>query len=127
MKFDDLYNRVFVQEQAPSDANTEVANPENFDDVDPIPLPEPGVKPVAAAGAPQISSSLTDYMTQCNEFADKLQSSGDCLQTLVASLDKPLTPFEGISGTSSDIERVAALLRQLAGRILSYNIAAAKK
>ena len=129
MKFDDLYNRVFVQEQAPSDANTEVANPEDFDDVDPIPLPEPGTQPApaAAGGAPQVSSSLTDYMTQCNEFADKLQSSGDCLQTLVASLDKPLTPFEGISGTSSDIERVAGLLRQLSGRILSYNIAASKK
>lgn len=129
MKFKDLYNQVFIAEQEmPSDANTEVANPEDFDDVDPIPLPEPGATPpAAAAGAPQVSSSLTDYMTQCNEFADKLQSSGDCLQTLVASLDKPLTPFEGISNTSSDIEKVAALLRQLAGRILSYNIAAAKK
>ena len=130
MKFDDLYNRVFVREQAPSDANTEVANPEDFDDVDPIPLPEPSDIPAAAAtGAPavQSASSLTQYMTQCNEFAEKLQSSGECLQTLVASLDKPLTPFEGISGTSSDIERVAALLRQLAGRLLSYNIAAAKK
>jgi hypothetical protein len=123
MKFDDLYNKVFVQEQ--NETNTEVAHPDDFDDVDPIPLPEPAKG--AAAPVPQNTSNLTQYMTECNEFADKLQSSGDCLQTLVASLDKPLTPFEGISGTSSDIERVAALLRQLAGRLLSYNIAAAKK
>lgn len=127
MKFDDLYNRIFIREQAPSDANTEVASPEDFNDVDPIPLPSPQQGSTEPTGASVTGSSLTDYMKQCNEFADKLQSSGDCLQTLVATLDKPLTPFEGISGTSSDIEKAASILRQLAGRLLSFNIAAAKK
>lgn len=128
MKFDDLYNKVFIREQGelPSDDATEVAHPDDFNDVDPIPLPKPA-EPGAEPAAPQVSSSLTDYMTQCNEFADKLQSSSDCLQSLVASLDKPLTPFEGISGTSSDIENAAGMLRRLSGKLLSFTIAAQKK
>lgn len=131
MKFDDLYNRVFLAEQdLPSDPNSEVASPEDFDDVDPIPLPSPEdiQKPGGAAPVVPNSSSLTDYMNQCNEFADKLQSaSGNCLQALIMSLDKPLTPFEGISKLSSDIEDAAEKLRRISGRLLSYNIAAQKK
>jgi hypothetical protein len=125
MKFDELYNRVFVQEQVPSEAS-EVASPDDVK-VDPIPLPEPGTT-AAATATPQAPSSLTGYMTSCNEIADKLQNStGDCLQALVSSLDKPLTPFEGISRLSSDVERASSLLRELAGKLLSYNIAATKK
>lgn len=127
MKFDDLYNRVFLSEQdKPSDVNTEVAHPDDFNDVEPLPLPDP-----SAEGEQQSvpsSSSLTDYVTQCNEFADKLQNpNGGCLQSLVASIDKPLTPFEGISNTKSDVERAAGILRSLAGRLLSYTIAATKQ
>lgn len=130
MKFDDLYNRVFLAEQdLPSDPNTDVASPEDFDDVDPIPLPSPDeVLNTGAAPTVPNAGSLSDYMKQCNEFADKLQNeSGNCLQSLVMSLDKPLTPFEGISRLSSDIEDAAEKLKRISGRLLSYNIAAQKK
>lgn len=130
MKFDDLYNRVFIAEQdLPSDLNTDVASPEDFDDVDPIPLPSPAdVQNGASAGPAVTTTSLTDYMKQCNEFAEKLQNDGGaCLQALVMSLDKPLTPFEGISKLSSDIEDAAEKLKRISGRLLSYNIAAQKK
>lgn len=125
MKFEDLYNKVFVSEQE----NTEVAHPDDFDDVDPIPLPTlDSEQPTEVNSVPQASPSLTDYMNQCNEFADKLQSAnGACLQALVTSLDRPATPFEGISNTKSDVENAAKLLRILSGKLLSYNIAAAKK
>jgi hypothetical protein len=130
MKFDDLYNRVFIAEQdLPSDPNNEVASPEDVE-VDPIPLPSPAdVQNGNAAGGPAVTTtSLTDYMKQCNEFADKLQNEGGtCLQALVMSLDKPLTPFEGISKLSSDIEDAAEKLKRISGRLLSYNIAAQKK
>ena len=131
MKFTDLYNRVFVQERGePSDVNTEVAHPDDFDDVEPMPLPEIGSEPteqVPGAVAPS-SSGLVDYMNQCNDFAEKLQSSsGECLQSLIMTLDKPLTPFEGISKTSSDIENAAELLKRLSGKLLSFSIAATKK
>lgn len=127
MKFDDLYNRVFIAEQdLPSDVNNEVASPEDVE-VDPIPLPSPA-DVQNGTSAPQTTTSLTDYMKQCNEFADKLQNeSGACLQALVMSLDKPLTPFEGISKLSSDIEDAAEKLKRISGRLLSYNIAAQKK
>lgn len=126
MKFDDLYNKVFLSEQ---DVNTEVASPDDFDDVDPIPLPEPAPEGQPDPGAAQpTASSLTDYISKCNEFADTLQNpNGGCLQSLVASLDKPLTPFEGISNTKSDVEKAAGILRSLAGRLLSFTIAATKK
>lgn len=123
MKFNDLYNRVFVSEQE----NTEVAHPDDFNDVEPIPVPEAPVEADPAAPAP-VSTGLNDYITQCNELADKLQSPSEaCLQSLVATLDKPLTPFEGISNLKSDVEKSASTLRNLAGRLLSYTIAAAKQ
>lgn len=128
MKFDDLYNKVFVKEAELSpEAPTEVADPADFNDVDPIPLPEPEASPEGSE--PQVSSSLSDYMTQCNDFAEKLQSAGgSCLQALVSTLDKPLTPFEGIHAkTSPDIEAAAKMLRQLSGKLLSFSIAATKK
>jgi len=129
MKFDDLYNRVFISEQdEPSDINTEVAHPDDFDDVEPIPVPQPATteeNPTSAA-APT-AASLTDYMKQCLDFAEKLQSpSGECLQSLVISLNRPATPFEGIDRLSADIEDAAEKLKRISGRILSFTIAAQK-
>lgn len=131
MKFDDLYNRVFLQEQdEPSDINTEVAHPNDFDDVEPLPVPEPGAQP-AAEGQPAlpITSSLTDYVNQIEDFANKLNGTdGSSLQTLASQLDKPLTPFEGLHNrTSSDIEAAAKTLRTVAEKLKNFIIAAAKK
>lgn len=130
MKFDELYNRVFLSEQdAPSDVNTEVAHPDDFDDVEPMPLPEPSPEGEQKTPAVQTSSSLTDYLNQIEEFANKLNGTdGSSLQSLVSQLDKPLTPFEGIHGrTSSDIEAAAKTLRTVSEKLKNFIIASAKK
>lgn len=122
MKFDDLYNKVFISEQ-----DAEVADPANFDDVDGVPVPE---APVAAEpGGLGSSGTLTDYIKQIEDFANKLNSAdGSSLQSMVANLDKPATPFEGIRGrTSSDIEAAAKTLRSVSEKLKNFVINAAKK
>lgn len=135
MKFDDLYNRVFVVEQdeleeTPAE-NTEVADPADFDDVEPLPLPEPS--PETETPAPvdnaATASSLTDYITQLEDFASKLNSTdGSSLQSLVSKLDKVETPFEGIySRTSAEIVDAAKTLRSVSEKLKNFIIHAAKK
>lgn len=121
MKFNDLYNRVFVAEQ-----ETEVADPANFNDVEGAPVPE---APMAPTGGAASGGTLTDYITQLEEFANKLNSTeASSLQSLVANLDKPATPFEGIRGrTSSDIEAAAKTLRSVSEKLKNFVINAAKK
>lgn len=125
MKFNELYNRVFVGEQEV--ANREVADPADFNDVEPLPLPEPTVEEPAI---PVVSgTNLNDYINQLEEFANKLNSTdGSSLQALVSSLDKENTPFEGIYGrTSLDILNTAKTLREIAETLKNFIIHAAKK
>jgi len=127
MKFDDLYNSVFVNEQD----ETEVANPENFNDVEPLPIPPtPEVGPEQAA-APSIASAstLTDYINQLEEFANKLNGTdASSLQSLVSKLDRVETPFEGIYGrTSAEIVDAAKTLRSVSEKLKNFIIHAAKK
>lgn len=133
MKFDDLYNKVFICEQD----NTEVADPSDFDDVEPAPLPELSSEvsdqtpseqtPVPAS--PESSSSLTDYINQLEDFANKLNGTdGNSLQSLVSTLDKVETPFEGIYGrTSAEIVDAAKTLRSVSEKLKNFIIHAAKK
>jgi len=132
MKFDDLYNQVFVSEQN----NDEVASPEDFDDVDPIPLPQPPATPEGTvAAAPAVnqslngSNTLTDYITQLEEFANKLNGTETTsLQSLVSQLDKAESPFEGIYGrTSAEIVDAAKTLRSVSEKLKNFIIHAAKK
>jgi hypothetical protein len=133
MKFDDLYNRVFIQEQEEpiAGANDEVADPADFDDVEPAPLPEPA--PVTEEPAPVDSvasaTNLTDYITQLEDFANKLNSTdGGSLNSLVSKLDRVETPFEGIySRTSADIVDAAKTLRAVSEKLKNFIIHAAKK
>lgn len=132
MKFQDLYNRVFVAEQdVDLEANSEVADPADFNDVEPLPLPELPAEPATDPLAPQVDggSTLTDYISQLEEFADKLNSTGgSSLQSLVSSLDRSDTPFEGIyARTSAEIVDAAKTLRSVAEKIKNYIIHAAKK
>ena len=133
MKFDDLYNRVFVNEQDKvEDTTSEVADPNDpAYDVEPMPLPE---TPLATdnmepsdSEAP-ISSSLNDYVTELETFADKMNCLGaECLNSLVSKLNQKDTPFEGIKDkTSSDIVNVASKLRDISEVIKSFLIHAAK-
>ena len=134
MKFDELYNRVYLNEQEKEAAEeigneTTEANPEDFKgDVEPMPQPAPA-EPVAAEGeaeAPQ-GMTLMDYTNKLDEVAELLLNlEGDCLQKLVLALDKPGTPFDGISGKSAEIVRTSEALSTLSGKLKMYIISSAK-
>ena len=133
MKFNDLYNRVFISEQG----ETEVADPTSpdFNDVEPAPLPEltPEVSPEMAetvpTSSPESASSITDYINQIEDFANKLNGTdGSSLQSLVSKLDRVETPFEGIySRTSAEIVDAAKTLRSVSEKLKNFIIHAAKK
>jgi hypothetical protein len=133
MKFNDLYNRVFIREQG----ETEVADPASpdFNDVEPAPLPEltPEVSPEMTepepTASPESASSLTDYINQIEDFANKLNGTdGSSLQSLVSKLDRVETPFEGIYGrTSAEIVDAAKTLRSVSEKLKNFIIHAAKK
>jgi hypothetical protein len=127
MKFAELYNQVFITEQN----DQEVASPADFNDVKPLPMPEQpeevGTTPVVQStnGA----STLTDYINQLEEFANKLNGTdGSSLQSLVSQLDKVESPFEGIySRTSAEIVDAAKTLRSVSEKLKNFIIHAAKK
>lgn len=135
MKFEDLYKNIFIAEQEDeimdSDESSEIAMPEDFDDVKPAPVPEipvadtadePAVSPVAS------QTNVQGYIDQLENFADTLNNtSGDSLQTLVANLDKEGTPFEGLSSrTKAEITRAAEIMRTISEQLKSFIIGAAK-
>jgi len=131
MKFDALYKQVFIGE-ADAEVQNKVANPEDFNDVEPLPLPEPAEAPVeggetAPATPTAGGSTVGDYVRKIQEFADSLNSvDGECLNKLVKRLDKPSTPYEGIAGrTSTDIVRASESLRGIAENLINYTISAA--
>jgi hypothetical protein len=136
MKFDELYKRVYLNEQdkevsaeeAPKEAGNETteANPEDFKgDVEPMPQPAP--EPATEEAAAPSGMTLLDYTNKLDELAELLlNTNGDCLQKLVVSLEKPNTPFQGISGKSAEIVRAAGVLNDLSGRLKMYIISSAK-
>lgn len=134
MNFDELYNKVFIKEQNLDD-KSEVADPADFDDVEPMPLPPTdlatdNMTPDSSTADTGIASasSLNDYITQLESFADKLNSTdGNSLNSLVSKLDRVETPFEGISSTRADIVNAAKTLREVSEKIKNYIIHAAKK
>jgi hypothetical protein len=136
MKFQDLYNKIYIAEQESEEkevdnSSTEsVPMPEDFDDVEPVPSPEAPV----TSGSPESSSTpsastLKDYVIQLEEFAEKINGmEGDSLQSLVSKLDRPGTPFDGISSrTNSEIVRVAETLLSISEKLKSFIINAVKK
>ena len=125
MKFNQLYNAIFINEQ-----EEEIASPENFNDVQPLPLPEPpveGTEPTVPSVA--TGSTLNDFITQLEDFANKLNSTdATSLQSIVSNLDKVETPFEGIySRTSAEIVDAAKTLRSVSEKLKNFIIHAAKK
>ena len=137
MKFTDLYSKIFVSEKADA---SEIADPQNFDDVEPMPLPEPSAPEApmdamddASAAVPQQpsvnSSSVSDYINELESFANKLNGTEpSSLQSVVSQLDRPGTPFDGISSrTRGEIVRVAETLRSISENLKSFIINASKK
>jgi len=125
MKFKDLYKAVFIAEQ---DEN--VAQPENFDDVEPAPV-VPSTEeteqeaPAPVAGGPE---NLASYVDKLESFADELISlNGNSLQDLVTKLDIPGSAFEGlVAKTDSEIIRAAETLRAISEQFKSFIINSAK-
>lgn len=137
MKFDELYNRVYLVEQDKEEVaaeevtgGTTEANPEQFkDDVEPMPQPAAEEAPVASEGEAEVPQGMTlmDYTNKLDEVAELLLNlEGDCLQKLVLALDKPGTPFDGISGKSAEIVRTSEALSTLSGKLKMYIISSAK-
>jgi hypothetical protein len=123
MKFDDLYNRVFIREQD----ETEVADPTSpdFNDVEPAPLPQPSQQPtdgeetqVSAGPEPDFDS----YIMECTKLANMLVSSdGSDLLSTLSKLDRPLTAHEGVYDSfKSGILRASEALSDLASQMLAY-------
>ncbi len=140
MKFDELYKSVYLAEEekqsadlpAETEGGSTVPMPEDFDDVEPIPQAEPATE--TEEGQPVNSevptaSTLKDYIFQLEDFAEKLNGmEGSSLQSLVASLDRPGTPFDGISGrTKADIVSVAETLLSISEKLKSFMINAVKR
>jgi hypothetical protein len=144
MKFEELYKQFFIAEEVKVDdkPSSDVAMPEDFDDVEPAPLPElETTKPSkdsteeisselsdSSVGSVQSSSNLQGYIQQLEDFATTLNDpTGESLQTMVSKLDQPGTAFEGISSrTKADILRAAEVLRTVSEQLKSFLISAAK-
>jgi hypothetical protein len=96
MKFNEICKQLFILEQ--DDANLvkkEVADPNDFNDVQPLPTAQqqPG-----GAKAANIGSTLQQHVTKLEEFVDFLNGTKEeSLQTFLNKLDVHATPFEGIS------------------------------
>ena len=114
MRFKDLYKQIFITEadEATPEAETEdtavkkdIADPADFDDVKPAPLPAAQAPAETGVTAPSKSDTetLKDYFNQLQEFSDKLNNpEGDSLQSFISKVDQTNTPFEGIRNELSD-------------------------
>ena len=135
MKFEDLYNKIYIKEQDEKDPSGGVPMPEDFDDVEPLPSPEAPALPDEEGinsedPAPtNPSNTLQTYMLDIQKFAETLQSlEGDSLQSLVTRLDRIGTPFDGISSrTKPEILKAVESLKSIAIELTSFLINAAKK
>jgi hypothetical protein len=134
MKFDDLYNRVFVNEQDEAvDTTSEVADPNDpAYDVEPMPLPE---TPLATDGSDSgeasetATTSVTDYIKLTLDFTKKMQDAmgGESLQTLMKSLDYPGSGFDDQSKRmSSKILTAVKAVQDVTADLVALNIHAAK-
>ena len=134
MKFDDLYNRVFVNEQDEvEDTTSEVADPSDpAYDVEPMPLPEtPLATDEAEPGTASSSSasSVNDYIKLTLDFTNKMQDAmgGESLQTLMKSLDYPGSGFDNVSKSmSSKILAAVKSVQDVTAELVALNIHATK-
>ena len=134
MTFDQLFNKIYITEQDDDTKSTSsVPVPEDFDDVEPGPVPEVAQEETPTDTSDSTSgptaSTLKDYVFQLEDFAEKLNGvEGTSLQSLVSSLDKPGTPFDGISSrTQSEIVRVSEILLSISEKLKSFIINAIKR
>jgi len=130
MKFDALYNQIFIAE-ADEDVQNKVASPEDVE-VEPLPLPpEPSEIPAPEEGTETAApvtggGTIGDYIKKITEFTTVLQddNGGDCLNQLIKRLDRPSTPYTGIDGKiAADLVRVVEGLKSIQTNLLNYTFA----
>jgi len=131
MKFDALYNQIFIAE-ADEDVQNKVASPEDVD-VEPLPLPptpEPSETPAPegteTAAPVSGGGTIGDYVLKIADFISILQDDkgGDCLNQLIKRLDRPSTPYTGIDGkVAADLVRVVEGLKSIQTNLLNYTFA----
>lgn len=134
MKFDSLYNKVFLTEQNDeislpddvdidadgeiADTGNEIAEPENFETE-----PAPVNAPAGDAG------SLKNYINKLEELIASLNGvDADSLQKLVNDLDRPGSLYTGIANdTSPEIIKLAEQTASLVEILKGYIINSAKR
>lgn len=139
MKFDSLYQAVFLNEkeelelplepsEEPADATGEVTSgapevpePDNYD-VEPAPVT---AAPVAGGDA----GALKAQIVKLEEFSDSLNGmESESLLKLVNDLDRPESLFAGIAqDTATEITRIAEITAGLVEILKGYIITSAKK
>lgn len=104
MKFNELYNRVIVAEEDSNLDPQEVADPANFDDVEPVPTDvavSTGSSSMSSPENMKLSASETEvlkkYRDQIEEFRSFLTTPEDSLNVFVNKIDQDNTPFKGMS------------------------------
>lgn len=130
MKFDHLYQQVFLleqgedvtpvdevpEEEAPITGGT--AEPDNYN-VEPAPIPQ-------SFGD---SGNLANYISKLQEFAKEMQNTeSDSLQKLVNEIDRPGSLFQGISReVSSRIIKIASDAKDIATILEGFILNAPKR
>jgi hypothetical protein len=138
MKFDNLFNTVFITEQedisVPAEADeigTEVTPEEPVPSEDGgIPTPDNyDVEPAPVAQVAGDAGSVKNYIMKLEEFADNLNGvDNGSLQQMVTDMDRAGSLFQGISReTSSDIIKLAEQTRQLSEILKGFIINSAKR
>lgn len=115
MKFSELYNKVFVNEQSINSGEDEVAVPGDVEvEGAPVPSPEQNPEENGSTETPDSSSNLSSFRDDIKSFIDKLNGEQSSLETLLVSIDKHGTPWDGISDElNSDILRASEALSDI--------------
>jgi hypothetical protein len=132
MKFNTLYNNVFITEQDETMPNPDVAA-----DVPPSPVTSDGVpspdnysvEPAPVTVSSGNINTVKEFVVKLEEYADSLNGvDNESLQKLVNDLDRKNSLFEGISReTSSDIIRLAELSVSLSEKLKGFIINSVKR
>ena len=136
MKFDTLFNNVFITEQDDLVPGTDATPEAPTTDAAPVPpsdgVPTPdnyNVEPAPVSASAGNVSSVKEFVIKLEDYADSLNGvDGDSLQKLVNDLDRKNSLFEGISReTSSDIIKLAELSVSLSEKLKGFIINSAKR
>lgn len=120
MKFNELCKQLFLSEQDGVEKK-EIADPNDFNDVKPLPTGENQAQPAGKAPA-ALSSTLQDHVNKLNEFANFLNGTEvESLQTFLNRLDVHATPFEGISDNAQIKSAILATVKSANDIVAIFN------